>query len=433
MSSSDAVSVHSLLAQARAAHAAAGETLSKLEGLLAADAKKAAKKAAKAEAKTKAEGSEGSEAAPRPRGVWVAWVYGDAKPSDGGEAIIGTKERYSPEYASYKKTLSSQRGADINFGSLASEAALGDPIGVPKPKQGEEGHEEEGESAFAERLEAWRNEAHPVLVAHNESMAEPLPTHWTVDAAAEYAEHEARYKAMASARSADGSSTKSKRPKFTEEEILERREARKADTAERNRLKKLASDAEKEAAKAAKAKAKPTPKATVKNAAAPPPAKASTKTSAAPAAKAGTKAAVTPAKAAAPPTKAPVAPTKAPKAPAPKSPPKASMASLTAADSDSDSDSDSDEEPVVVVKAPPKAKAKAKAKAAPPPPPVDEEDVGLTLTEVKGHGSVLKTEDNYLFASTAEAGEPGAYIGLLLSDGSVDTKAMNPFKHAEDA
>jgi len=412
--SSDIPTVVMLLAEARAAHEATGATLSKLEGLLAAEAKKAARKALKKEKaeKAAAEGSEAPEPL-KPRGAWQAWLHGDPTPADGGAAVLPAKERYASEYAAYERTLPHKRGAAFNFASLATEACEGDPIAVPKPKQGEEGHEDESDEDYAERLEAWREQVHPLLVAAADAKGSPVSTHWTVNSASEYAEHEARYAALAEARSASGaSSSKSKRVKLTEEEKLARREARKAETKAKNKAKADALKAEKEAEKAAKAKAKPAakPPAVVKNAAIPAP-KPATK---------------------------PVAAAK------PVAGAKVSAASLmAAADSDSDS-SDSEEEAAPAPKAAAKAKAapapapasaskpKAKAKAPPKaaPPPV-EEDVGLTLVEVKGHGSVLKTEDNYLFASTAEAGEPGAYIGLLKADGSVDTKAENPFKHAE--
>ena len=359
--SSDIPTVVTLLAQARAAHAAAGETLAKLEGLLATEAKKAARKIAK---KAKA-ASESAPADLKPRGAWQAFLHGDPTPADGGPPVLPAKERYAAEYEAYERTLPHKRGAPFNFASLASDASEGDPIGVPKPKQGEE-VEGESDEAYAERLADWRETVNSLLSVAADSKGSPLATHWSVNAAAEYAEHEARYAAMAEARSASGaSSSKSKRPKLTEEEKLERREAKKAETKARNDAKTAALKAEREAAKAAKAKAKPAAKApaVVKNAAIP--------------AKTPVKAAPAPA----PAPKAPAAPVKAkvvakaPPTPKAKAAPKAAALEAASDSDSSDSDSSSDEEAPVLVAPKAKAKAVAKpkaAKAAPPPPPVEE-------------------------------------------------------------
>jgi hypothetical protein len=280
---------------AQAEHAAATERLRLLEKIVArhaAETRAVEKKKVAAAAAAEA----GEPVAKKPRGVWVAWVYGEPSPSDGGDPIPSAAARFPEEHAAFVATLASKRGADINFASEASTAAEGDPVGIPKPVA-EEGESDED---YAARVEEWR--------------ATDGASLWSVDAHEVYAEHVARYKAIVEARSADGSSSKSRRVKLTEEEKLANREARKAATKAKNEALKAAKDAEKAKAKAAKpaAKAKAAP-AVVKNAAKPPP-----------------------------------------KASAPRAASKAVVVNLAAAEDDSDSSSDEEEE---------------EERAAPPPPP----------------------------------------------------------------
>ena len=301
--STSTTSASAVLLLVKAEHAAATERLRLLEALVGADAKVALKGAAKKEKKAAAAAAAeaGEPVAKKPRGVWVAWVYGEPSPSDDGEPIPSAAARFPTEHAAFVATLASKRGADINFASEASTAAEGDPVGISKPVA-EEGESDED---YAERVEAWR--------------ATDGAT-WSVDAHEVYAEHVARYKAIVEARSADGSSSKSRRVKLTEEQVLANREARKAATKAKNDALKEAARKEKEAAKAVK----PAPKAK----AAPPVVKNAAK----------------------PPAKAPAKG-------------KAVVVSLTAADDDSDSDSEEEEEEERFVPPPP-----PKGKAPPPPP-----------------------------------------------------------------
>jgi hypothetical protein len=300
----------------KAEHAAATERIRLLDKLVAADEKAVTKAVAKKEKKEAASAAAeaGEPVAKKPRGVWVAWVYGEPSPSDGGEPIPSVAARFPDEHTAFLCQQLSKRGADINFASEASTAEAGNPVGIPKPVA------EEGESdeAYAARVEEWRSDG----------LAEDI-TPWSVDAHEVYAEHVARYKAIVEARSADGSSSKSKRVKLTEEQKLANRAARSAATKAKNEALKVAKAAEKAAAKAAKPapKAKAAP-AVVKNAAKPPPARGGA---------GGAKAVVV---------------------------------NLTAADSDSDSSSDEEEEERAPPPPPPAAKAAAKAgaKVAAPPP-----------------------------------------------------------------
>jgi len=307
--SSSTASASAVLKLVKAEHAAATERLRLLDDLVASHDKAETRAVAKKEKKVAAAAAAeaGEPIVKKPRGVWPGFVYGDPSPGDGGEPIPSAKERFPDEFAAFCCLLTSKRGADINFASEASTASEGDPVGIPKPVA------EEGESdeAYAARVEEWRSNPEDV-------------TCWSVDAHEVYAEHTARYKAIAEARSADGSSSKSKRVKLTEEQKLANRAARSAATKAKNEALKKAKDAEKAAAKAAKppAKAKAAP-AVVKNAAKPPP-------------------------------KAGGASSKV-------------VVNLTAAD-DSDSDSSSDEEESAPPPPPPAAKAKAGAKVAAPPP-----------------------------------------------------------------
>lgn len=293
---------------AKAEHAAATERLRLLEKIVArheagtkAVLKKEQKKVAAAAA-----AEAGEPVAKKPRGVWVAWVYGEPSPSDGGDPIPSAAARFPEEHAAFVATLASKRGADINFASEAATATEGDPVGIPKPVA-EEGESDED---YAARVEEWR--------------ATDGATLWSVDAHEAYEEHVARYKAIVEARSADGSSSKSKRVKLTEEQKLANREARKAVTKAKNEALKLAKAAEK-AAKAKPAKAK-APPAVVKNAAKPP-------------------------------VKAVGGAGRPP------------VVSLTAASDDSDSDSDSSDEEEEEKRAPPPPPPAAKAAAAKKPGP----------------------------------------------------------------
>jgi len=448
--SSDMSAAVELLAQARTAHALIAETLSKLEALLAPELKKAAKKAKRAAAA--AEDGSAVKAPKPPKGSWVAWSGGDKTPADGGEPILAAEERYPVLYQAFQKTLTTSR-ARLNFASEARKAQIGDPIGVPKPVRGEEDDEE-----YENVLVTWRASSHPAL----NDMGPPLPTHWDVDGAADWRAHEARYTRMAEARSESGttSSTRSNRVKKTEEEILANREARKAATKAKNDKAKAEKAAEKERLKNEKAKVKPAPKAPAKgkNAAAPPEPKAKAKAKAAPPPLAAadsdadsdsdsdsdsdeevpfltlpsTKAsnAAKPAKAALTPEPSPVKPAKAVKS-VPKPEPVKAVKAVKP-------------EPVKAVKpepvkaAPKPEPVKADKANKPAPMPVDEDEdededeVTLKAVEVKGHGTVLKTEDDFLFKRSKEDPDAaGDYIGLLRADGSVDTKAENPFKHAE--
>jgi hypothetical protein len=115
---------------------------------------------------------------------------------DPSKGIIGAKDRYPAEYDDYFSKLNNKRGADINF---ASEAA----------------------ATFGK---------------------------------ADWEAHQAMYPAAAPVSPAP------RRLKHTEQEILDNREARRAATVNRNRLKIEALKAEKEAAKSAKASAAGIPK-----------------------------------------------------------------------------------------------------------------------------------------------------------------------------
>jgi hypothetical protein len=318
----------------KAEHAAATERLRLLEALVAGDAKGAAKAAAKEEKKAAAAAAAeaGEPVVKKPRGVWPSFVYGDPSPPDGGEPILPAKERFPDEYAAFVATLPNKRGADINFASEASTASEGDPVGIPKPVA------EEGESDddYAARVEEWRTTDGVTL--------------WSVDAHEVYAEHTARFKAIAEARSADGSgsSSKKKRVKLTEEQKLANRAARAAATKAKNEALKVAKAAEKAAkAKPAKAKAPPT---VVKNAAKPP------------------------VKAAGGAGRPPVV-------------------SLTAASDDSDSSSDEEKAPPPKGKpGPPAPKAGAAPRHAPPPPKAKKEPPAAALEEAAAAASASEEE-----------------------------------------
>jgi hypothetical protein len=370
------------LLEMRAEHEAQSKRLDELETIMGASVKEAAKAAKRAEAKAaKAAAKEAGEPS-GPRGEWVAWSYGEDAPADGGDAVEAAKDRFRHEWEAYTATLSSKRGAPMNFASLASVAQLGDPVvhpvGTPKPSLAKD--EEAG--AFEARLAAWRDN---------------MAAKWTVDGATLYAEHKARYKAISAAKSADGTSSKKSRTKLTEEEKLANREARKAATVAKNEAKKAALKAEKEAAKAAKAKTTAAAKATKE--------KAKPKVRNAAEDKA---------------------------APAPK-PTLRKKPGLAAASDTESSDSESDEE-----EEEPKAKGKAKAKApsppaSPPASPAAAEDapVKLTLHKMKVDGksvTYLKTEDDFLFKTTKTPGEPGEFVGHLEKNGSIDEDADNPFE-----
>ena len=315
--SSSSASASAVLQLVKAEHAAATERIRLLDKLVAADEKAVTKAVAKKEKKEAASAAAeaGEPVTKKPRGVWVAWVYGEPSPADSWAPIPSVAARFPAEHADFVAGLASKRGADINFASEASTASEGDPIGIPKPVA------EEGESdeAYEARVEDWR--------------LTPDVGHWVVNAHEVYAEHVARYKAIVEARSADGSSSKSRRPKLTEEQKLANREARKAATKAKNDALKAEKAAEKAKAKAAKPAAKPkAAPAVVKNAAKPPPARGGA---------GGAKAVVV---------------------------------NLTAADSDSDSSSDEEEDEEEEEKRapppppPPAAKAKAGAKVSAPPP-----------------------------------------------------------------
>ena len=397
MSVSSASAV-TLLGEVKEEHAAQTARIAKLEAEVLAGAKaeaKAAGKKAKKEAKAAAKAA-GEPVEEKPRECWPAWTFGDPHPADGGEAVPAAKDRYPDAYDAFVKPLSSLRGAAVNFASEASKACEGDPVGEPKPVA-EEGEEED---AYEARLVTWRD---------------TMAAKWHVDAKGDYAEHVARYKAMSEARSGDGSSSKSKRVKLTEEEKLANREARKAATKEKNEAKKAAEKAEKEAAKAAKAagaKPKPAPPK-VKNAAVGGAGKPSA-----------------PSKT---PSPASSTPAKVSKAPVSKAPASKGKVTLGAADSDSSDSSDSSDDDAPPSPPPSKGKKPAAAPAAPlkakpaasaePEKPLET----LKLVTVKGHGKVLQTSDRFLFKTTEEAGVPGDFIGLLEKDGSVNKDVENPF------
>jgi len=366
------------LLEMRAEHEAQAKRLAELETIMGASVKEAAKAAKRADAKAaKAAAKEAGEPS-GPRGEWVAWTYGEDAPADGGDAVEAAKDRFHVEWEAYTATLSSKRGAPMNFASLASVAQLGDPVvhpdETPKPSLAKD----EKAGAFEARLATWRDN---------------MATKWTVDAATVYAEHKERYKAIVASKSADGTSSKKSRTKLTEEEKLANREARKAATLAKNKVKaealkaeKAAAKAEKEKAKASKEKAKPK----VRNAAEDKP-----------------KAKPTIRK-------------------------KAEVAAASDSDSSDSSDSESDEEEVA---SKPKGKAKpatasasASASAA-----TSSEDAPIKLTVHKmkvGSKSVtyLKTDDGFLFQTTKTPGEPGEFVGHLESDGSIDKDAENPFE-----
>jgi len=378
------------LLEMRAEHEAQAKRLAELETIMGASVKEAAKAAKRAEAKAaKAAAKEAGEPS-GPRGEWVAWSYGEDAPADGGDPVEAAKDRFHHEWEAYEATLSSKRGAPMNFASMASVAQLGDPVvhpgGTPKPSLAKD--EEAG--AFEARLAAWRDN---------------MASKWTVDGATLYAEHKARYKAISATKSADGTSSKKSRTKLTEEEKLANREARKAATVAKNEAKKAALKAEKEAAKAARAKTTAAAKATKEKAK--PKVRNAAEDKAAPAAK----------------------------------PTLRKKPGLLAAASDTESsDSESEEEEEA-----PKAKGKGKASppaspASPPAPPpasppassaaAEEEPIKLTIFRMKSgkHPIYLKTEDDYLFLTTKTPGEPGEFVGKLLKNGTIDKKAENPFE-----
>ena len=108
------------------------------------------------------------------------------------------------------------------------------------------------------------------------------------------------------------------------------------------------------------------------------------------------------------------------------------MLAAAVSDSSDSSDSSDDDAP----SSPPPAKGKKpaaapeaprKAKAAAPAAEPEKPLETLKLVTLKGVGKVLQTSDKYLFKTTEEAGVPGAYLGRLKEDGSVDKDAENPF------
>jgi hypothetical protein len=378
----DASAAAEKLLEMRAEHDAQLKRIEELETIMGASIKEAAKAAKRAEAKAaKAAAKEAGEPS-GPRGEWVAWSYGEDAPADGGDPVEAAKDRFRHEWEAYEATLSSKRGAPMNFASMASVAQLGDPVvhpvGTPKPSLAKD--EEAG--AFEARLAAWRDN---------------MAAKWTVDGATLYAEHKARYKAISAAKSADGTSSKKSRTKLTEEEKLANREARKAATAAKNEAKKAALKAEKEAAKAAKAKTAAAAKATKEKAK--PKVRNAAEDKAAP------------------------APAPAPKPTLRKKPGLAAAASDTeSSDSESDEEDEEDEEEGQLARLPAAAAAAAPAEDAP---------VKLTLHTMKvGSKSVtyLKTEDDFLFKTTKTPGEPGEFVGQLKKNGTIDKKAENPFE-----
>jgi len=440
------------IAEIRSQIASLTTTLDELDSVIKIEEKSIEKAVKRKEKKAAKEAGEDS---PSVLTAWNALCHGDPTPADDGEPVLSAKHAYPGLFESWCTAtgITSKKGAETKFASAFRTAVKDHPINdTGKPEQ----EEDESDKAYGKRLAKWI-----------EDFDGPR---WTKSGAKRYAELDQRYKAIAAERRSTSTSTSSKSKKradMTEEEleaheaaILERREARKADTIARRAADKAAADAEKAKKTPKKTAAKPAKKG--KNAAVDsdddePPKSAKSAKSAKPVTKSAKKSAKSESESESEPESKPVK--------------KSAKKSAKPADSDSESepvkksakksakrvDSDSESEPVkksakksvkpadsdseTERKTPVKAKS---AMSLPPPPKkaaksmeeeleeAEDEIAAEKLTDVEVDGTTyISTPDHFLFEKvTGQPGVFGAFVGQLI-DGKINSEVDNPFDEVE--